>query len=81
LLHGESQPIAAVSAIARDEQVLELTVLEGKYHQVKRMVAASGNRVEKLHRERIGGYALPDDLAEGQWRWLDEADLMRLREG
>jgi 16S rRNA pseudouridine516 synthase len=81
LLHGESQPIAAESAIARDEQVLELTVLEGKYHQVKRMVAASGNRVEKLHRERIGGYALPDDLAEGQWRWLDEADLMRLREG
>jgi len=79
LLHGESQPIAAVSAEQRDERQLELSVLEGKYHQVKRMVAAAGNRVEKLHRERIGGFALPDELAEGQWRWLDDADLAMLR--
>src|SRR6201999_2868382 len=49
------------------------------YHQVKRMVAAAGNRVEKLHRERVGGYALPGTLAEGAWRWLDEADLAALR--
>jgi 16S rRNA pseudouridine516 synthase len=78
LLHGEAQPIAAVSASQRGERLLELCVLEGKYHQVKRMVAASGNRVEGLHRERIGEYALPDDLAEGQWRWLNEADLALL---
>jgi 16S rRNA pseudouridine516 synthase len=78
LLHGEAQPIAAVSANQRGERLLELSVLEGKYHQVKRMVAASGNRVEGLHRERIGGYALADDLAEGQWRWLNEADLALL---
>jgi 16S rRNA pseudouridine516 synthase len=80
LLHGESQPIAAVAAGQREERLLELSVLEGKYHQVKRMVAAAGNRVEKLHRERIGGFALPDDLAEGQWRWLDDADLAMLRQ-
>jgi 16S rRNA pseudouridine516 synthase len=80
LLHGESQPIAAVAAEQRDEHVLELSVLEGKYHQVKRMVAAAGNRVEKLHRERIGGFGLPDDLGEGQWRWLDDADLAMLRQ-
>ena len=80
LLHGESQPVAAVSAEQRDERQLELSVLEGKYHQVKRMVAAAGNRVEKLHRERIGGFALPGDLAEGQWRWLDDADLAMLRQ-
>lgn len=43
-------------------------MLEGKYHQVKRMVAAAGNRVEKLHREQVGGYALPETLAEGAWR-------------
>jgi 16S rRNA pseudouridine516 synthase len=81
LLHGEPKPIAAVAARARSEHVLELTVLEGKYHQVKRMVAAAGNRVEALHRERIGGLALPVTLAEGAWQWLDEADLGVLRKG
>jgi 16S rRNA pseudouridine516 synthase len=34
-----------------------------------------------LHRERIGGLALSDELAEGQWRWLDDADLAMLRQG
>jgi 16S rRNA pseudouridine516 synthase len=79
LLHGESKPSVALAAERRDDHLLELTVLEGKYHQVKRMVAAAGNRVEKLHRERVGGYALPDTLAEGAWRWLDETDLAALR--
>jgi 16S rRNA pseudouridine516 synthase len=79
LLHGETTPSAALAAIARDTHQLELTVLEGKYHQVKRMVAAAGNRVEKLHRACIGGYALPDTLTEGAWRWLDESDLAALR--
>jgi 16S rRNA pseudouridine516 synthase len=81
LLHGEPKPIAAVAANARSEHALELTVLEGKYHQVKRMVAAAGNRCEALHRERIGGLALPATLAEGAWQWLDEADLAALRTG
>lgn len=79
LLHGETKPSAALGAVARDTHQLKLTVLEGKYHQVKRMVAAAGNRVEKLHREWVGGYALPDTLAEGAWRWLDESDLAALR--
>ncbi|MEI6003263.1 16S rRNA pseudouridine(516) synthase [Paraburkholderia bengalensis] len=79
LLHGETRPIAAVAAHARSANELELTVLEGKYHQVKRMVAAAGNRVEALHRERVGGLALPPTLAPGQWQWLDEASLGLLR--
>ena len=49
---------------------LRMTLTEGKYHQVKRMVAAVGNRVEALHRSRYGALALPGDLAPGQWRWL-----------
>jgi 16S rRNA pseudouridine516 synthase len=81
LLHGEAKPIAAVAAHARGEYQLELTVLEGKYHQVKRMVAAAGNRVEGLHREKIGGLSLPVGLAEGAWQWLDEAALGSLRNG
>jgi 16S rRNA pseudouridine516 synthase len=43
------------------------------------MVAAVGNRVEALHRSRIGSLALPPDLAPGQWRWLDASDLQALR--
>ncbi len=50
---------------------LRLTLTEGKYHQVKRMLAAVGNRVEALHRSRYGALLLPTDLAPGQWRWLD----------
>jgi 16S rRNA pseudouridine516 synthase len=79
LLHGETRPIAAVAAHARDTHTLELTVLEGKYHQVKRMVAAAGNRVEALHRERVGGFALPAGLPEGKWQWLDDNELASLR--
>ena len=51
---------------------LRLTLTEGKYHQVKRMVAATGNRVETLHRSAFGALALPPDLAAGVWCWLDD---------
>ncbi len=81
LLHGEREPIAAVAARARGEHELELTVLEGKYHQVKRMIAAAGNRCEVLHRERIGGFTLPVDLAPGAWQWLEAPELEALRQG
>ena len=57
---------------------LRLTLTEGKYHQVKRMLAAVGNRVEGLHRSRIGALELPADLAPGQWRWLRANDLVKL---
>ena len=59
---------------------LRLTLTEGKYHQVKRMLAAVGNRVEGLHRSRIGALELPADLAPGQWRWLRPDDLQKLAE-
>ena len=77
----ENPACLSVGAEARDDHTLTLTVMEGKYHQVKRMVAAAGNRVEALHRERIGGLSLPATLAEGAWQWLDEADLGSLRSG
>lgn len=79
LLHGDAKPTAAVAAHARGERLLELTVLEGKYHQVKRMIAAIGNRCEALHRAQVGGLALPAGLETGQWRWLEEAELQALR--
>jgi 16S rRNA pseudouridine516 synthase len=55
---------------------LRLTLLQGKYHQVKRMVAAVSNRVEGLHRSRIGRLELPADLPVGQWRWIEDPSLV-----
>lgn len=74
MLHDEPDPITAVAAEIVETHRLRLTLTEGKYHQVKRMVAAVGNRVEALHREAVGGLALPADLLPGQWRWLSAAD-------
>jgi 16S rRNA pseudouridine516 synthase len=55
-----------------------LTLTEGKYHQVKRMLAAAGNRVQSLHRSSMGELHLPADLLPGQWRWLTHSDLQAL---
>lgn len=57
-----------------------LTIHEGRYHQVKRMFAALGNKVEQLHRERIGALQLPDDLAEGEYRELTLVELTSIFE-
>jgi 16S rRNA pseudouridine516 synthase len=51
-----------------------MTISEGRYHQVKRMLAAVGNRVVALHRERIGAVALDPGLAPGQSRCLTAAE-------
>jgi len=60
----------AQAAEAFDSHGLRLTLMEGKYHQVKRMIAAVGNRCESLHRPRLGELTLPVDLAPGQWAWV-----------
>lgn len=54
---------------------VRLTISEGRYHQVKRMFAAVGNRVVGLHRERIGAIALDKDMAEGEYRPLTEEEI------
>ncbi len=80
VLNDESAPVAAAAAEIAGERLLRLTVTEGKYHQVKRMVAAAGNRVEALHREAVGGLSLPAGLKPGEWRWLAAVDLEKLRD-
>jgi 16S rRNA pseudouridine516 synthase len=55
---------------------MRLTLTDGKYHQVKRMLAAVSNRVEALHRSGFGALMLPADLAPGEWRWLDGPDTI-----
>ena len=78
VLDDDPRPVRAAAAEPVSDTHLRLTLTEGKYHQVKRMVAAVGNRVDALHRSRIGALDLPGDLAPGQWRWLDEGDLALL---
>ncbi len=78
LLNDEPEPIAAAACEIVGEHLLRLTLTSGKYHQVKRMVAAAGNRVEALHREAVGELLLPDDLKAGEWRWLSTVDLKKL---
>ncbi|HYO26840.1 MAG TPA: pseudouridine synthase, partial [Azonexus sp.] len=78
LLNDEPEPIAAAACAIVGENVLRLTLTGGKYHQVKRMVAAAGNRVDALQREAIGDLLLPDDLKPGEWRWLSAVDLQKL---
>ncbi len=63
------------------EPVVFLTITEGRYHQVRRMFAALGNHVTALHRVTIGGLSLPDDLAVGDYRLLEKADIERIFNG
>lgn len=78
-LVDEPEPIAALACTQISANIIHMTLAEGKYHQVKRMVAAISNRVEGLKRIRIGGLELPADLDAGKWRWLDEAALKLLQ--
>ncbi|GHE77183.1 16S rRNA pseudouridine(516) synthase RsuA [Thalassotalea profundi] len=52
-----------------------LTITEGKYHQVKRMFAAVGNKVVGLHREQIGNVKLDKEILLGQWRYLTDDEV------
>lgn len=79
VLDDDPKPVRAAACVLTGEYRLDLTLTEGKYHQVKRMLAAVGNRVEALHRSRIGALELPADLAPGQWRWLTTEDLQKLQ--
>jgi 16S rRNA pseudouridine516 synthase len=78
VLDDDPKPVRAAACEALDPLHLRLTLTEGKYHQVKRMLAAVGNRVEGLHRSQMGGLSLPANLAPGQWCWLGPAQLALL---
>ncbi len=75
MLEGEDKPLlpATLEPLSPTEAVL--TITEGRYHQVRRMFAAVGNHVEALHRDRVGGLALPADLAPGAFRLMTTADI------
>jgi 16S rRNA pseudouridine516 synthase len=68
-LAGEDKPCAAAQLVLRGGAEVEITLHEGRFHQVKRMFAHFGYEVCRLHRSRFGDYAL-GDLSAGQWRAL-----------
>jgi pseudouridine synthase len=71
-------PTAPATARRLAGSLLELTLHEGRKHQVKRMCAAVGHPVRRLHRSRYAGLDL-DGLAQGSWRELTSDELDRLR--
>ncbi|HEX5364730.1 MAG TPA: pseudouridine synthase [Gallionella sp.] len=73
-LHDEPLPLAAVSCRMLDTHRIEIVLEQGKYHQVKRMLAAAENHCVALCRTQIGELTL-DGLGEGEWRYLDAAQL------
>lgn len=70
-LHGEKGLTKPAEVEILPDQQARITIAEGKYHQVKRMFAAVGNRVEALHRERVGQWELDPQLQAGEWKFLN----------
>ncbi len=76
LLAGESKPVKALAVRQLAPQELELVIDQGKYHQVRRMVAACGNRVVGLQRTAFGKMVMPPDLPEGSWIWISKEHIL-----
>jgi ribosomal small subunit pseudouridine synthase A len=78
LLRGEKEPTKPATLEILDDYNVNLTLSEGRYHQVKRMFAALGNKVVALHRWKIGNVVLDEHLAEGEFRSLIEEEIAYL---
>ena len=78
MLEGEAKPLAPARLEVLSPTQARLVVTEGRYHQVRRMFAATGNHVEALHREQIGGLSLPSSLKVGEWRSLAPHDIAQI---
>jgi 16S rRNA pseudouridine516 synthase len=78
VLDDDPTPVAAAAAERTGDTTLRLTLTEGRYHQVKRMLAAVGNRCDALHRSAFGPLQIPQGLVPGQWAWVAAEDRARL---
>jgi len=72
LLNGEIDLTKPAKVVVHSDKQISLTISEGKYHQVKRMLAAVGNKVEALHRSQIGALVLPEALPLGEFQELSQ---------
>ncbi|MBP6113148.1 MAG: rRNA pseudouridine synthase [Acinetobacter sp.] len=73
-LRNENGIFVATDVKQIAEHEMQMAIHQGVYHQVKRMLAAVGNKVEKLHRQQIGLLKL-QDLGEGEWIYLTESQI------
>lgn len=80
MLESERTLLAPARLEVLEPRRARLTIVEGRYHQVRRMFAAVGNHVEALHRSRVGALTL-DGLESGKWRPIDSADIAKLFAG
>lgn len=77
-LRNEKGTFAATDIVRLNDNRLQMTIHQGVYHQVKRMLAAVGNKVEQLHRAQIGALAL-NELAIGEWTYLDAEQVAQAK--
>lgn len=75
MLKNDAKPATATEVRLLEDRVIELTITEGRYHQVKRMLAAVGNRVTALHRQSVGEIELDPALAPADYRELTEKEI------
>ena len=75
VLRNDTKPTKPAQVTVLQVQLIELTISEGRYHQVKRMLAAVGNHVTALHRSRVGEVTLDSALAAGEYRYLTGAEI------
>ncbi len=71
ILNGEEKPLKPAKLAILNDKLVHLEIVEGKYHQVKRMFAYTGNKVVKLHRLEFAGFRV-DDLKEGEFRVIED---------
>jgi len=81
MLESEVKPLQPAGFEAINDTEALVTLHEGRYHQIRRMFAATGNHVLSLKRISIGGLTLPDELELGEWRELTEAEISEIFAG
>ncbi len=78
LLNSETKPLLPAKLIVISPTVVQLEICEGRYHQVKRMFAAVGNKVLKLHRISFAGIKI-DDLEEKEYKIISEESISKIK--
>lgn len=80
VLDDDPNPVIADEIMRVSENIVDMVITQGKYHQVKRMISAIGNRVNCLHRLSIGNVVLDDGMTEKNWRWLSHDEFLSLND-
>lgn len=77
-LYGDDKPLLPAELSILSPTQATLTITEGRYHQVRRMFAATGNHVTGLHRTTLGGLTLPQNLSIGDWRVMTLHEIAKI---